>query len=88
MNERPGREENPDIGRHDRDVAIEGLRSAVAQSEASGEAAPFDMDAWLEDQDRLDCSLREGLESGEAIGFDVNEWLEAKRTGPGREEAA
>jgi Arc/MetJ-type ribon-helix-helix transcriptional regulator len=88
MSERPDREEEPDFRRRDRDVAIEGLRSAVAESEASGEAAPFDMDAWVEDQDRLDCSLREGLESGEAVGFDVNEWLEAKRTGSGREEAA
>jgi hypothetical protein len=88
MNERPDREEKPDIRRRDRGVSIERLRSAIAESEASGEAASFDMGAWLEDQDRLDCALREGLESGEAIGFNVNDWLEAKRTGPGREEAA
>jgi antitoxin ParD1/3/4 len=38
--------------------------------------------------DQLSWALQEGLDSGEAVGFDVNEWLEAKRTGPGREEAA
>jgi uncharacterized protein YoaH (UPF0181 family) len=88
VNDRPDREEKPDSLHHECEVAIERLRRAVAESEASGEAAPFDMDAWLEEQDNLDRALQEGLDSGEAIGFDVKEWLEAKRTGPGREEAA
>ena len=37
-----------------REAALERLRLAVAESEASGEAVPFDMDSWLEEQDRLD----------------------------------
>lgn len=39
-----------------REVALDRLRRAVAESEASGEAAPFDMDRWLEEQDRLDSA--------------------------------
>jgi antitoxin ParD1/3/4 len=38
--------------------------------------------------EQLSRALQEGLDSGEAVDFDMNEWLEAKRTGPGREEAA
>jgi antitoxin ParD1/3/4 len=37
-----------------REAALDRLRRAVAESEASGEAVPFDMDSWLEEQDRLD----------------------------------
>jgi uncharacterized protein YoaH (UPF0181 family) len=88
VNDRPDRKDKSHSLRHEREVAIERLRRAVAESEASGEAALFDMDAWLKEQDSLDRALQEGLDSGEAIGFDVKEWLEAKRTGPGREEAA
>lgn len=36
--------------------ALERLRLAVAESEASGEAVPFDMDTWLEEQERLDSA--------------------------------
>ncbi|MET1110862.1 MAG: type II toxin-antitoxin system ParD family antitoxin [Allosphingosinicella sp.] len=39
-----------------REGALDRLRRAVAKSEASGEAAPFDMDAWLEEQERLDSA--------------------------------
>jgi antitoxin ParD1/3/4 len=39
-----------------REAALDRLRRAVAESEASGEAAPFDMDTWLEAQDRLDSA--------------------------------
>ncbi|HET9640680.1 MAG TPA: type II toxin-antitoxin system ParD family antitoxin [Allosphingosinicella sp.] len=39
-----------------RERALDQLRRAVAESEASGEAVPFDMDAWLEEQDRLDSA--------------------------------
>ena len=39
-----------------REVALERLRRAVAESEASGEATPFDMATWLEEQDRLDSA--------------------------------
>jgi antitoxin ParD1/3/4 len=39
-----------------REAALDRLRRAVAESEASGEAVPFDMDAWLEDQDGLDSA--------------------------------
>jgi antitoxin ParD1/3/4 len=38
--------------------------------------------------EQLSRALQEGIDSGEAVDFDINEWLEAKRTGPGREEAA
>jgi antitoxin ParD1/3/4 len=37
-----------------REATLDRLRRAVAESEASGEAVPFDMDTWLEEQDRLD----------------------------------
>jgi antitoxin ParD1/3/4 len=39
-----------------REVALDRLRRAVAESEASGEAVAFDMDSWLEEQDRLDSA--------------------------------
>jgi len=39
-----------------RAARLERLKHAVAESEASGEAVPFDMDAWLEEQDRLDSA--------------------------------
>lgn len=39
-----------------REAALDRLRRAVAESEASGEAVPFDMDSWLEEQDRLDSA--------------------------------
>ena len=39
-----------------REAELERLRRAVAESEASGEAVPFDMDIWLEEQDRLDSA--------------------------------
>lgn len=39
-----------------REAALDRLRQAVADSEASGEAVPFDMDMWLEEQDRLDSA--------------------------------
>ncbi len=39
-----------------RETALDRLRGAVAKSEASGEAVPFDMDSWLEEQDRLDSA--------------------------------
>jgi antitoxin ParD1/3/4 len=39
-----------------REAELERLRRAVAESEASGEAVPFDMDSWLEEQDRLDSA--------------------------------
>ena len=39
-----------------REAELDRLRRAVAESEASGEAVPFDMDSWLEDQDRLDSA--------------------------------
>ena len=39
-----------------REATLDRLRQAVAESEASGEAVPFDMDAWLEEQDRLDSA--------------------------------
>jgi antitoxin ParD1/3/4 len=38
--------------------------------------------------EQLSQALQDGLDSGVAVDFDVHEWLEAKRTGPGREEAA
>jgi hypothetical protein len=84
MNDHSDREAKPDTLGHER----ERLRRGVAESEASVEAAPLEIGAWLDDQDGLDRALQEGLDSGEAVGFDVNEWLEAKRTSPGREEAA
>jgi antitoxin ParD1/3/4 len=39
-----------------REAGLDRLRRAVAESEASGEAVPFDMDSWLEEQDRLDSA--------------------------------
>lgn len=45
-----------EIRRDARQEALDRLRRAVAESEASGEAAPFDMDTWLEEQDRLDSA--------------------------------
>jgi antitoxin ParD1/3/4 len=39
-----------------REAALDRLRRAVAESEASGKAVPFDMDTWLEEQDRLDSA--------------------------------
>jgi antitoxin ParD1/3/4 len=39
-----------------RQATLDRLRRAVAESEASGEAVPFDMDSWLEEQDRLDAA--------------------------------
>ncbi len=39
-----------------REAELDRLRRAVAESEASGEAVPFDMDTWLEEQDRLDSA--------------------------------
>lgn len=39
-----------------RETELDRLRRAVAESEASGEAVPFDMDTWLEEQDRLDSA--------------------------------
>jgi antitoxin ParD1/3/4 len=37
-----------------RQANLDRLRRTVAESEASGEAVPFDMETWLEEQDRLD----------------------------------
>jgi hypothetical protein len=45
-----------EIKREAREAGLDRLRRAVAESEASGEAIPFDMDAWLEEQDRLDSA--------------------------------
>ncbi|MEA3063364.1 MAG: antitoxin ParD1/3/4 [Sphingomonadales bacterium] len=39
-----------------REAALARLRRAVAESEGSGEATPFDMAAWLEEQDWLDSA--------------------------------
>jgi antitoxin ParD1/3/4 len=39
-----------------REAALDRLRRAVAASEASGEAVPFDMESWLKEQDRLDSA--------------------------------
>ena len=39
-----------------REAALDRLRRAVAESEASGEAVPFAMDTWLEEQERLDSA--------------------------------
>ncbi len=39
-----------------REATLDRLRRAVAESEASGEAVSFDMDTWLEEQDRLDSA--------------------------------
>jgi antitoxin ParD1/3/4 len=39
-----------------REAALDRLRRAVAASEASGEAMPFDMETWLEEQDRRDSA--------------------------------
>jgi antitoxin ParD1/3/4 len=39
-----------------REATLERVRRAVAESETSGEAVPFDMDTWLEEQDRLDSA--------------------------------
>ncbi|MEA3051486.1 MAG: antitoxin ParD1/3/4 [Sphingomonadales bacterium] len=39
-----------------REAALDRLRRSVAESEASGDAVPFDMDSWLEEQDRLDSA--------------------------------
>jgi antitoxin ParD1/3/4 len=39
-----------------REIALDRLRRAVAEGEASGEAVPFDMERWLEEQDRLDSA--------------------------------
>jgi antitoxin ParD1/3/4 len=39
-----------------REAGLDRLRRAVAASEASGEAVPFDMESWLEEQDRLDSA--------------------------------
>jgi antitoxin ParD1/3/4 len=39
-----------------REAALDRLRRAVAESEASGEAMPFDMETWLEEQERLDSA--------------------------------
>lgn len=39
-----------------RETALDRLRRKVAESEASGEAVPFDMSTWLEEQDRLDSA--------------------------------
>ena len=36
--------------------ALDRLRRTIAESEASGEAVPFDLDTWLEEQDRLDSA--------------------------------
>jgi hypothetical protein len=60
VNDRRDRKEKPDSLRHEREVAVERLRRAVAESEASGEAALFDMDAWLKGKDSLDRALQEG----------------------------
>jgi ParD-like antitoxin of type II ParDE toxin-antitoxin system len=45
-----------EIEREARQAALDRLRRAVAESEASGEAVPFDMETWLEEQDRLDSA--------------------------------
>jgi hypothetical protein len=39
-----------------REAGLDRVRRAVAASEASGEALPFDMESWLEEQDRLDSA--------------------------------
>ncbi|HEX8241015.1 MAG TPA: type II toxin-antitoxin system ParD family antitoxin [Allosphingosinicella sp.] len=54
MNDQPPRR----LARHlaSKSDSLARLKRAVAESEASGEAVPFDMDAWLEEQDRLDSA--------------------------------
>lgn len=39
-----------------RELNVERLREAIREGEASGPAAPFDMETWLDDQDRLDSA--------------------------------
>ena len=38
----------------ERQLRLDRLRKMLAEGEASGEAVPFDMDEWLDEQDRLD----------------------------------
>ena len=38
----------------ERQIRLDRLRNMLAEGEASGEAVPFDMDEWLDEQDRLD----------------------------------
>jgi len=47
---------SPDEVEMGRQARLDRLRRAVAESEASGEATPFDMESWLEEQDRLDSA--------------------------------
>ena len=37
----------------ERQIRLDRLRNMLAEGEASGEAVPFDMDEWLDEQDRL-----------------------------------
>ena len=38
----------------ERQVRLDRLRQALDEGDASGEPIPFDMDAWMAEQDRLD----------------------------------
>ena len=38
----------------ERQMRLDRLRKMLAEGGASGEAVPFDMDEWLDEQDRLD----------------------------------
>jgi antitoxin ParD1/3/4 len=40
----------------ERDARLQALRQALIAGEESGEAMPFDMEAWLVEQDQLDAA--------------------------------
>jgi antitoxin ParD1/3/4 len=40
----------------ERDARLEDLRQALIDGEESGEAMPFDMEAWLVEQDQIDAA--------------------------------
>lgn len=40
----------------ERELRLQRLRDAIREGEESGPAEPFDMEAWLDEQDRLDSA--------------------------------
>ncbi len=40
----------------ERELHLHRLRKAIREGEESGPAEPFDMETWLDDQDRLDSA--------------------------------
>lgn len=40
----------------ERELRLQRLREAIREGEASGPAEPFDMETWLDEQDRLDSA--------------------------------